>query len=101
MGQPYAVRITVMANEDFDPELPTGATIKVTKPSGAEVSWTATIPAQSAQSATAVYALASSGLDLDQPGTWRAYVQWTVAGQTPGPRSEPTSFLVLAADQQG
>lgn len=99
MGQPYGIRINVLASDDFDPTTPTDATFHVTKPSGALTTWPGVVSAQSAASVAAVYAFAADGSDLDQVGTWRAWVQWTVAGTTPGPRTEVVSFPVIAANQ--
>lgn len=99
MGDSYGLRVTVLASPDFAPATVTGATFKVTKPNGTLVDWTATLATQSAASVQARYSFASSGLDLDAVGTWRVWIQWTVAGQTPGPRSEVISFQVVAANQ--
>ncbi len=98
MGNSYGLRLTVFAAPSFDPSTVTGATIKVTKPNGTKIEWAATLDDQSALSVQARYDLAATGLDIDMVGTWRAWVQWTVPGQTPGPRTETTSFQVIAAD---
>lgn len=101
MGDSYGLRLTVLASADFAPATVTGAVIHVTKPTAsgeASVTWTAALSAQSSAGVTAYYAFATSGLDLDYPGTWRAWVQWTVPGQTPGPRSEVVRFVVAAAN---
>lgn len=102
MGEPYGIRIIVLASEDFDPEEPTGATLHVTKPDDDEtqVEWTGIVTSQSSTSATARYTFNADGDDLDVVGTWRVWVQWTVAGQAPGPRSEVVTFNVIAADQR-
>lgn len=105
MGQPYALLIRVLATPQFDPTLVTGATFKVTKPEPRNgepietVEWTAELTDQSAAGVSAVYNFAASGDDLNLAGRWRAWVQWTVPGQTPGPRSEVTTFSV--ADRDG
>ena len=97
MGEPYGIRIRVAASDDFDPLTVTGAVIKVTRPeSSTVVSWTAALENQSASSVDAVYTFASAGTDLNVTGVWRAWVQWTVPGVTPGPRSETTAFTVIA-----
>lgn len=100
MGDSYGLRITVLASDSFDPEAPSGATFHVTKPDASEVTWTATIASQSAVSALATYAFNADGTDLDQAGIWRVWIQWTVTGESPGPRSEVGSFNVIAANQK-
>jgi hypothetical protein len=99
MGDSYGLRITVLAGPDFLPEAVTGAAFKVTKPGGELVEWAGEIGTQSALSVEALYSFSEDGLDLDTVGTWRVWIQWTVPGETPGPRSEVTSFRVVAADQ--
>jgi hypothetical protein len=96
MGDRYGISLTVPRNADFDPSAVTGAVMKVTKPGGTAdaVSWTAAITAQDADSATIRYAFSSTGLDLDVPGTWKAWIQWTEPGFTIGPRSEVAPFPV-------
>lgn len=97
MGDSYGLRATVLANDDFDPTAPTGGVFKITKHDGTTVNWTGAITAQSALSIELTYTFNASGLDLDQAGTWRFWIQWTVPGETPGPRTEVDSFAVLAA----
>lgn len=97
MGQPYAIRFDVDKSDDFDPSLPTGATFHITKPDNTETTFAASLADQSADAVSAVHLLTAS--DLDMKGTWRAWVQWTVPGETPGPRTEVLSFQVLAKDQ--
>lgn len=93
MGQPYAVRCTVAASADFLPGVPTGASFVVTKPDGLTVvTWAATIESQDANAIAVAYMLALG--DLDVAGVWSAYVQYLVAGELPGPRSEPFRFTV-------
>lgn len=99
MGDSYGLVITVAASADFDPSLPTAAVLEVTKPEGESVVWTAVLESQSADAVTARYTFNADGSDLDEDGTWRVWVQWTVVGETPGPRSEVGSFAVIAADQ--
>lgn len=99
MGSYYGLRLTALASPDFDPMVVTGAIFKVTKPGGTTVSWTGTVDTQSSSSVRAVYAFAPTGLDLDMPGTWRVWVQWTVAGGGLGPRTETVTFQVIAADK--
>ncbi len=100
MGNTYGLTLSEAATDTFDPEAPSGVMFKVTKPSGALVSWTATIVSQSPTVAVADYRFDVDGEDLDEDGTWRVWIQWTgVSGETPGPRSEVTSFDVIAADQ--
>lgn len=98
MGNSYGLRITVPSSADFDPTLPTAASLEITKPEGEHVVWPATILTQSASSAQVRYVFNADGSDLDQDGLWRVWVQWTVVGETPGPRSEVGSFNVVAAD---
>lgn len=98
MGQPYVLRATVAAGPDFDPTAVTGATFYLTKPSGTVVTKTGAVDAADAASATAIYRLAANGLDLDEAGLWRFWVQWTVPAQTPGPRTEVSTFVVVASD---
>lgn len=101
MGDSYGLRPVVLANDDFDPTSVTGATFMVTKPTAsgtANVEWTGSIGTQSAASVQALYAFNADGNDLDYPGTWRAWIQWTVPGESPGPRSEVFTFPVIAAD---
>ncbi len=99
MGDSYGVRCTVASSTDFAPATVTAAVLHVTKPEGDLITWTGVLSAQSSTSVTATYTLNADGSDLDQDGTWRVWVQWTVVGQTPGPRSEVGSFAVIAADQ--
>lgn len=98
MGQPYAVRCTVAASADFLPGLPTGASFVVTKPDGSVVTWVAEIDSQTVDAIAVLYALAAVPPgelgDLDVAGVWRAWVQFTIAGEAPGPRGEPFSFTV-------
>jgi hypothetical protein len=103
MGQPYGVRPVQLATTDFDPMAVTGVVFHITKPTAVAgvtttVAWTGTIGTQSTVSVQALYALNSDGSDLDFPGTWSCWLQWTVPGQTPGPRSEVFTFRVSAAD---
>ena len=102
MGDSYGLRFTVFASDDFLPATVTGAVFHITKPNAlkttTQVTWTASIGAQSSVSVQALYAFAADGLDLDYPGTWRAWIQWIVPGETPGPRSEVASFIVVGAD---
>lgn len=96
MGEPYGIRLRVAAGPDFDPMAVTGAVIKVTRPNSSTViTWTATVEEKIAESATVVHVFAPAGTDLNVEGVWRAWVQWTVPGQTPGPRSETTAFTVI------
>lgn len=97
MGDSYGVRATVHASADFDPSAPTGGTFKITKPDDTTVNWTGVIAAQSSTSIELTYAFNANGLDLDQIGTWTFWIQWTVPGETPGPRTEVDSFAVKAA----
>lgn len=99
MGNSYGLRCTVAANADFNPALPTAATMMVTKPSGEAVTWTASITSQSVSSITVRYVFNVNGQDLDEDGDWRVWIQWTVAGQTPGPQTDPGTFPVLAPNQ--
>jgi hypothetical protein len=104
MGQPYAVHCTVAASADFDPQAVTAAVFVVTKPSGATAVWPATLANASASSVEAFYALrATTGPsdvgDIDEHGTWLMWIQWTQAGNAPGPRSEPIQFPVGRADR--
>ncbi len=103
MGNSYGLHITVPAGDEedfepFDPELPTAAVLEVTKPEGQHVDWTASIVSQSAEAIVVDYRFNPNTLDLDQDGEWRVWIQWTVVGETPGPRTEVGSFLVVAAD---
>ena len=99
MGNSYGLRIVVLANADFLPLSVTAGVIKITKPTAVAgvtttVDWTATLSAQSSGSVTATYTFNASALDLDFAGQWRAWIQWTVPGQTPGPRTEVIAFTV-------
>lgn len=102
MGDSYGLRPVVLRSDDFDPESVTGVTFMITKPTAgggtAQVEWTGAIGEQSAASVQALYAFNADGSDLDYPGTWRVWLQWTVPGESPGPRTEVGSFLVVAAD---
>lgn len=98
MGDSYGLRVIVPSSTDFDPAAPTGVDFKVTKPDGSGLSWAGVIASQSSGSLEATYAFAADGSDLDATGTWRAWLQFTVAGESPGPRSEVFSFPVIAAD---
>lgn len=98
MGDSYGLRPVVLASPDFNPLLVTGVTFRVTKPSGTTVSWVGTIGTKTAASVQALYAFDGAGTDLDAPGTWRFWLQWTVPGEVPGPRSEVSQFTVVAAD---
>ncbi len=97
MGDSYGIRATVLASADFDPSAPTGGTFKVTKTDGTTVNWTGVIASQSSTAIELTYAFNASGADLDQIGTWTFWIQWTVPGETPGPRTEVDSFAVKAA----
>ena len=97
MGDSYGIRATVLASADFDPMAPTGGVFKITKHDGTTVNWTGVIATQSALSIELTYAFNVSGLDLDQAGTWSFWIQWTVPGETPGPRTEVDRFAVKAA----
>lgn len=97
MGQPYAIEITVPRSEWFDPMTVTGALMKVTKPSGQAVEWVATIKSKTSDAITIAYSLVSGGTDLTDSGLWKVWVQWTVAGMTPGPRTATGTFTVLPA----
>jgi len=102
MGDSYGLRETVLAGPDFLPAAVTGGVFHITKPSAAgevSVQWTGTIGTQSSASVQLLYSFAASGLDLDYPGTWRVWIQWTVPGESPGPRTAVASFTVIAADQ--
>ena len=99
IGAPYRLRVTVLATPEFDPMRVTGAVMRITKPNGMVATWTAEIAGQSSTSVQASYPFSVTGLDLDTIGTWRVWVQWTVPGETPGPRSEVTTFHVIAADK--
>ena len=102
MGDSYGLRETVLANADFDPTAVTGGVYHITKPNAqgttTSVQWTGSLGTQSVASVQLLYAFNVDGLDLDYPGTWRAWIQWTVPGETPGPRSEVASFVVVSAD---
>ena len=102
MGDSYGLRPIVLASADFDPTAVTGVTFMITKPNAlgttTAVEWTGAIGTQSAASVQALYAFDIAGTDLDYPGTWRVWLQWTVPGETPGPRSEVAQFHVSAAD---
>lgn len=92
MGQPYGVRCTTPASDDFLPGVPTGAFFVMTKPNGTTVQWPASIESQSADAIAIVYLLSLG--DLDISGQWSGYAQYLVAGEVPGPRSEPFQFFV-------
>lgn len=102
MGDSYGLRPVVLRGPDFDPEAVTGVVFHVTKPTSsggtASVQWTGSIGDRSAASVQALYAFNANGLDLDYPGTWRVWLQWTVPGETPGPRTEVGTFTVVGAD---
>ena len=103
MGDSYGLRPVVLASDDFDPTAVTGVVFNITKPTAVAgvtttVQWTGSLGTQSALSVQALYAFDVDGLDLDYPGTWRCWLQWTVPGETPGPRSEVFTFRVSAAD---
>ncbi len=103
MGDSYGLRFIVLASDDFLPTEVTGAVFHITKPTAVsgvteDVEWTGSIGTQSAQYVEALYAFDADGDDLDIAGTYLAWVQWTVPGETPGPRSEVASFPVIAAD---
>lgn len=101
MGDSYGLRETVLKGPDFDPAAVTGGTFRITKPSAAgevSVQWPISLGTQSSASVQALYAFNANGTDLDFPGTWRAWIQWTVPGETPGPRTEVAPFVVAAAD---
>jgi GTP-dependent phosphoenolpyruvate carboxykinase len=98
MGDAYGIRITVLAAPDFDPAAVTAAVMKITKPSGAAVNWTAALASQSSLSVQATYTFATAGTDLDVAGTWSVWVQFTQPGKTIGPRCEVVQFTVVAAN---
>jgi hypothetical protein len=97
MGQPYRIRNTVLASNDLDPSQPTGAVFVVTKPDKTSITWVAALSAQSSESVQVIYNLV--GDELDQTGFWDAWIQFTVPGETPGPRCDPFQFWVKAANQ--
>lgn len=99
MGDSYGLRITVPASADLDPSAVTGVVFHVTKPSGERVKWTGTLDTQSASSVRAVYTFSGSGLDLDQPGDWTAWLRFTQPGKSPGPTTDPFIFPVLPPAQ--
>lgn len=100
MGQPYPVKCKVLAGPGLDPTLPTGAEFVITKPDGITVvRWPATILSQDATQISVFYFLAAAVPpgelgDLDVAGPWSGWVQFTVAGEAPGPRGEPFTFIV-------
>ena len=101
MGDSYGLSFAVLAATDFAPADVTAATFKVTKPTAtgeSSVEWTGSLSAQSAAGVTANYTFNADGLDLDYPGAWRVWIQWTVVGESPGPRTEVARFTVIAAD---
>ncbi len=97
MGSRYGLDLLVLASVDFDPLLPDGAIIEMTKPDGTVLEWTGVMGAQSSASARVTYAFNEDGSDLDEDGTWRVWIQWT-EGSDLGARSEVGSFAVVAAD---
>lgn len=103
MGDSYGLRPVVAKNDDFDPAAVTGVVFEITKPTAVggvteRVEWPGTIGAQSADSVEAIFIFDSDGSSLDFPGEWRLWLQWTVPGETPGPRTEVAPFQVYAAD---
>ncbi len=98
MGDHYGVRVTVPSGDYFNPLEPDGAILKITKPDGSTVDWTAAIEAQTSASVTAYYRFNADGSDLDVDGTWLVWVQWTAADAL-GARSESGSFSVIAANR--
>jgi hypothetical protein len=100
MGDAYGLRVTVIKSADFDPSVVTSGVFKITKPDGRTlVEWASEISDQSADSITAYHAFASDGSELDVPGYWTLWIQWTVPGRTLGPRTEPQQFEVLPANK--
>lgn len=97
MGDSYGLRFIVLRATDFDPTAVTGGTFKVTKPDDTTVEWPVSLGAQSTLSVEALYAFNADGSDLDAAGRWHAWIQWTVPGETPGPRSEVATFVVASA----
>ena len=97
MGEPYAIRVTVPSSADFDPTTPTGGTLELTKPDGERITRPLSISSQTSLSISALYSLAIP--DLDIPGVWRMWIQWTVGIEAPGPRTSVTSFTVIGDDQ--
>lgn len=98
MGDSYGLRLTVASSTDFNPSLPTAATIEIRKPEGDLITWTGVIESQSASTILVRYTFNANGTDLDQDGQWRVWIQWTVVGETPGPRTEVGTFDVIAAN---
>lgn len=98
MGDSYGLRVTVPSSTDFDPTAPTAVDFKITKPDGTALTWAGVIASQGVGSLEATYAFNADGDDLNAVGTWKAWLQFTVAGESPGPRSEVFSFAVIAAD---
>jgi hypothetical protein len=98
MGPPYAVQISTVAGPDFDPTDPTSATFRVTKPSGAAVTWTATIDTQNSTKVVCRYVLAA--VDLDETGVWKVWVSFGTAVPGEALRTEVVTFTVVAADYQ-
>jgi hypothetical protein len=98
MGDAYGLRVTVLSSPDFDPSVVTAATVNVTKPSGAQVTWTGSIVEKDADHVIAAYTFSQAGTDLDEAGSWRAWIQWDAPGFTIGPRTEVFDFMVARAD---
>lgn len=79
MGPPYFIRFPIASSADFDPELAATATaivLLVTKPSTAEVEWTATVESHSATQITLRHNLAVE--DLDERGSYSVSAHFTL-----------------------
>lgn len=101
MGDSYGLRVAVPSAEGFAPETVTGVTFMITKPTSptaTRVEWPGTLDAQSESSVTADVRFEPDGSSLDVVGEWRFWLQFTTPGESPGPRTEVTTFNVVAAD---
>lgn len=101
MGDSYGLRIPVLRAEGFDPSTVTAVVFMITKPTSptpTHVEWPGTLDDQSADAVTADVRFEPDGSSLDVVGEWRVWLQFATPGETPGPRTEVTTFNVVAAD---
>ena len=97
IGQPYALHLSDPAAVDFVPTAPTAVTAVVERPDGSRLSWTGSIVSQDTTQITTKFPI-PVGMP-DELGTWSWWVVYTIAGDTPGNRSDVQQFLVVAPDQ--
>lgn len=70
----------VQGYSGFDLTDVSAATIEIRKPDGTTASWSTVLSNQTASTLTVTHSLTAAPSEIDQAGTWRMYIKFTVTG---------------------